>query len=247
MNSKIILVIGDQRSGKTFFTEQLLRSIVGNTNKIGLVYNKGVKKDFGEGFTLIDFCENPQNGHIEKFTLFNDDREVNISFLREAKESLFCSYRMSNTLEQDKLFRSFLYFLGGFVFVIDDSIYLFRQGVQSGFLEMLTRMNHCGIKSSDGYEGSDIILIFHHPDHVPTKIWDACTDIFFFYTKRGREEKTSNKEIDRIIDEAQKDLSEIAIKRKLTPENIYTAGFFEIDLYNLKKVYRNSEFYKSFS
>ena len=171
MNRKLILIIGAQRSGKSFFSNQMIEKYKRAGNS-ALVYNLGRPSDFSackEIFLLTEkqhavkigksYKENP--GFL--FYEHNDQEKEFINFSPDWAGKGAKAGRVDYKTEVLFL-EAFFKYVSNCLFVIDDAKAIFRYGIKSEFLTLFSRLNHTGRNNPVNNwkaTGSDVIIIFH--------------------------------------------------------------------------------------
>jgi len=190
MNRKLILIIGAQRSGKSYFSNELIKKYLANGNS-AIVYNLGKQTDFNaakEVFLLTEkqhivklgknYKENPEflfyeyNGKDLMFKNFCND------FSGKAIKTSRLDYK-SEVMFLDALYK----YVSNCLLVIDDAKAIFRYGIKAEFLTLFSRLNHTGRHNpiiNWQSAGSDVVVIFHSLDHINKDLFDFCTHIINF-------------------------------------------------------------------
>ena len=189
-------IAGAQRCGKSFLSNELLKYYISDFGGCGLVYGLGRNTDFADaqmGYILSiqdhqemfekterkSYNENPKINYykignelfpIKNFNLKNYLRGIKVPRLPDRQsERLFIS--------------AFFKHIANTLLIIDDSRPIFRYGVESEFIQLFSRINHCGYESPAKNwrtQGSDIISIFHSLEHINNEIFDYLTHIITF-------------------------------------------------------------------
>lgn len=218
-NSFQYILVGAERSGKSFYAKKIVEQYVKNRGS-ALVYNIGKESDFpaSEYYTIepLTFAEHIQQfynskekkGHyklnktIEYFKC-NDQvihfRDFNRFFYKK-KVRMF---QVPNREEETAFFKSFYTYVSRCFLVLDDCKACFRYGLNDGHIQLFTRKNHTGKLSSVESlrsKGCDIALMFHSIDHVNTELWDSTTGIIHFkYPFNPTFSKMNNRELEIVL------------------------------------------------
>lgn len=219
-NSRIrsqILVIGAQRSGKTFFSDNVVKNYI-STGRNALIYNLGRPDDFS-------MCQavNLQLPTLEaqaeilrldkkKKKLFFEKGIFSLMAINLKKESssgsfftvdnfnklkgAFKAYRIPDYFSEELFFKAYFKYISNTILVLDDPLSIYRSGIKANIKNLHFRMNHSGthhkIKSFKG-KGTDIINQFHSIEQVPSELFDYCTHIVNFrYEFKPKFETLSN-------------------------------------------------------
>ncbi len=217
-NRKLYLVVGRQRGGKSYWTNELLKRYTA-AGGCGLVYNLGRQSDFSAA-QVANFRSFKEEGRAikvkggkEALKEYKEDRRI-LNYIRKGKVYSFKNFIVDNAgkalkftrksqQETHSVLEEFFLYAPYTLFVFDDCKYYFRGGPPSESMELLTRINHVGgaapVKSwQDG--GADVVLIFHAIDHVNPQLWDLATHLVYFSENRKPDvSKIRNPELESII------------------------------------------------
>jgi len=190
MNRKLILIIGAQRSGKSYYSNELIKEWTQAGNS-ALVYNLGKPTDFAAAKEIFPLNFNQHAAQLGK--AWKKEPEF---LLYEYKDKL-CDFRtfskdwagraaktalMSNDIAA-LMFEAYFQYVSNCLLVIDDAKSIFRYGLSAEHIQIFNRMNHTGRKNpveNWRAKGSDVIIIFHSLDHVNEQLFDAATHIINF-------------------------------------------------------------------
>jgi hypothetical protein len=206
MNRRLYILIGAQRSGKSYFSNDLLQKYkaAGNT---GIVYNLGKPSDFAAAKEIF-LCSEKQHvlnlGKAWKenpeFNIYEDENEIKNfqNFCLDWKGKAAKTARLDLTQER-LFFESFYYYISNCLLIIDDARAVFRYGVKAEFLNIFSRLNHTGRKNpikNWQAAGTDAIVIFHSLDHVNKELFDYATHIINFkYSMQPDFDRVENSQI----------------------------------------------------
>ena len=241
MNRKLILIIGAQRSGKSYFSNELIKKYLANGNT-AIVYNLGKQTDFSaakEVFLLTEKQHAVKLGKVYKenpeFIFYEHNEE-------DKKFSNFCADLSGKAIKCARLdYKSEVMFLDAFfkyvsncLLVIDDAKAIFRYGIKAEFLTLFSRLNHTGrnnpVKNWQS-AGSDVVIIFHSLDHINKDLFDFCTHIINFkYAMQPDFDKIENDQLKQHLKKSFNALNK-------APQYSYTIT----DVHNLKsKIFINN-------
>jgi len=199
-NKTFTIVIGEQRSGKSFLCNKILSAYIGRGGS-GLVYNLGLLDDFqaaapGYIVSLNDTeLMQPDKQSLQAFrnrpqAKYYEDAKGNRRNIRD-----FCPENAGRAVKVPRADRAteraffnevFLSF-ANCLLIIDDCRPLFRYGVNDEWLQLLFRRDHagrdCPAKNWQG-AGVDIVFIFHSLDQVNNELLDANPKIITFQYKQ---------------------------------------------------------------
>jgi hypothetical protein len=190
MNRRLYLIIGAQRSGKSYFSNKLIEQYKAAGNS-AFVYNLGKPTDFKAAREIFLFSEKQHEAKEGKswkqnpaFIWYEDNgapkdfRNFSADFAGQAAKAATGSPLITRLL-----FETFFLYVSNSLFVVDDARSLFRYGVQAEHIPMMNRINHTGrLNPVENWRanGSDVILIFHSLNHVNREIFDYATHIINF-------------------------------------------------------------------
>lgn len=200
-HSKQIVIIGQERAGKTFWTEHFCNNYAKSKGAV-CVYNVGMPSDYSNflPFDLMDFNDHEDwiKYHSGKDAAKKYSRRPSI-FLFKYKGKVY-HYKDFSTLfykkvtktkslysqEDSALWMAFHHYFTRTLIVCDDSKVIFTDGLKKGHFMTLNRKNHCGEKNPNyqrlGACGVDVVLMFHNADEVNKYIWNYTTDVILLNT-----------------------------------------------------------------
>lgn len=197
---RLFIVIGQQRSGKSYFTAKMLDEFTAKGG-FGFVYGAGNRADDWKNSIrakILTAKEHQRAAKAQKKTW--DERlhwvKVDGKFYHYSHlPMLFRGKSLKAGRSDDRtngLFAeaAFRFFGKSFV-VFDDAKGMLRHGLSSEFTDLSSMLNHVGSESpyksinpstGGGNVGANVAYIFHGIDHVNPLLWDYATDIIQFYT-----------------------------------------------------------------
>lgn len=223
-----IIIAGAERSGKTYYTENLATKYVSSGQGGVIAYNPGKPEDFSD-YTTIEFLTAHETATMEKMDrgarknylaypelkyfrvldvpnaagkVFKVSRFVEIFKNRKVKV-----YKMPR--QQERFFWQFIFdHVSDFLLIIDDAKPITRQGVDDKLFQIISRKNHCGIKRQDARKGKgvDVIFIYHNLDTFSEQIFDYTSRMILFKFTRMPSDKIDNPEAFELIKSAYKQL-----------------------------------------
>lgn len=192
MDRKLYLIIGAQRSGKSFFSNELIEKYKAAGNSC-LVYNLGRPSDFTAAKEIFLMTRKQHAAILGKawkqnpnFEIYEDENHETKQFFnfspdwtgRAAKAA-----RISELNHERAFFDAFFQYVSNCLLVIDDARALFRYGVFAEFCTLFSRLNHSGrLNPVQNWRatGADVVIIFHSLDHVNAELFDYATHIINF-------------------------------------------------------------------
>ena len=206
MNRRLYIIIGAQRSGKSFFSNQLIEKYKAAGNS-AIVYNLGKPTDFKAAREIFLMSQRQHAAILGKsykeqpfFRYYEDQDQVKdfYNFSPENAGRAVKAARLDLTAER-LFFESFFKYISNSLLVIDDARAIFRNGVKAEFLTIFSRLNHCGrFNPVTNWQaaGADVIIIFHSLDHVNQELFDYATHIINFkYAMRPNFDRVDNEDI----------------------------------------------------
>lgn len=220
------VLIGSERSGKTFFARHLAQLYSQNHGSV-IAYNFGKLEDFPDSeyklLTPVLFREhrakiigNDKNAlreynHDPKIEYFRIGSSPRLYHFRDFNRYFYESggkvkmLRIMNREEERAFFETVYNYISLCLFILDDCVSIFIYGLKDEHAIIFSRKNHTGAESSikelRGL-GIDVMPIYHDIDSVPTKIWTFTNSIVMFKTFQqpvGTNLKKSNPEAFDII------------------------------------------------
>jgi len=193
-NRKIIIVVGAMRSGKSFFCNEYLREYI-EAGGCGIVYNLGKNTDFeaAEQATLYSGGEHEEclgkeqwDGSFDLYTPGVATVKKPLQFKKfniEHVGKAFKCYRIADRATERAFVKSFYRYCSNTLLILDDTVPVFRHGINEEFYTLFSRINHSGerhLAANWKSAGADIILIYHSLNHIREDMFDFVTDIVCF-------------------------------------------------------------------
>lgn len=216
-----ILIAGIERSGKTYFAEQLSKKYI-LQNRPALIYNVGNDNDFSGAEICEPVSKRQMYLHarskkemyniktLDKLTLFKDDKTGKIypfeAFSKFYAGKMVKIYRVE---EERLLFKSFFTYLYNTLIIFDDNRASTRQGLGHEQIELFSRKNHAGFKYANGLHGVDLFYVYHNLDTVPPELFDYITRAVLFQLNRVPDTRINNPEFWDYIEESVNELKEL--------------------------------------
>jgi hypothetical protein len=206
MNRRLFIIIGAQRSGKSFFSNELIKKYLAAGNS-SIIYNLGRPTDFEAAREIFLMSEKQHIKIIGKdwrnepeFLFYEDEGQIKDfrNFCKDNTKKAVKAARLD--LSQERLFfESFYYYVSNCLLILDDARAIFRNGVKAEFLNIFSRLNHTGrnnpVKNFRA-AGSDVIVIFHSLDHVNKELFDYATHLINFkYAMKPDFDRVENQQI----------------------------------------------------
>ena len=199
MDRRLFLIIGQQRSGKSYFAAQLLNNFT-DKGGFGFVYGAGNRSDdwtLSQQVRILSAREHMRAAKAQK-KMFDDKLHW------VSKDGKFYHYSHLPMLFRGKSLKAgrsddrtnalfaeaaFRYFGVSFI-VFDDAKGILRHGLSAEFTNLGSMLNHVGSESpyksinpkTAKIQGANVAFIFHSIDHVNPLLWDYATDVVQFFT-----------------------------------------------------------------
>ena len=192
-NRKAMAIVGAMRSGKSHFAEKQLKRFC-EAGGFGVVYGAGKPQDwsFAVPLELVDCKAQRQACKAAKIEwdglvwyarhgtqIYRLD-QLPVAFKGRAVKFFDHDPNTNRAFAQ----QAFKFFGNSFI-IFDDCRNIFRQGIPSEFLGLISRVNHVGNQSPYKElrgKGADVGFIFHGLGQVNPEFWTYLTDIVQFYT-----------------------------------------------------------------
>jgi hypothetical protein len=213
-HKNLIITVGAERSGKTFFSEKMAK-IANESGKTIIAYNKGMDKDFAD-FITVDipdledtreyiytklgkdafkkFNRNPSIRYFQYNGMYHDFRRFN-AILGGKKIAIY-----QQDME-DSLFKNLFKYASNCMLIGDDFRGVTRNGLSRNLITLLSRKNHTGRQSTSKVPpGMDINLIYHNCDLVNAEFFSYTTHIVLYFTQnKPKLARIENEEIKQVI------------------------------------------------
>jgi hypothetical protein len=228
------LVIGEERSGKTYFLEYACKNYPG----IALAYNYSNPGDY-QSFKEVDFLTISETAKAikdkqDKRHYLNapyiaayryKGRVYSIAdFSRMFKGQNVRARRLVDKQSENLLFHAFYQYLSNCHLVIDDSRPIFRNGLKAGHADLLSRKNHTGDQAKGAHVlGCDVSIVLHQIDLINPELWAYSDFMLLFRTNNEPSFKYfSDQRLIEVITQASREL-----------KNAPKYSFFQIGLKGL--------------
>lgn len=209
--NKCIIIAGAERSGKSFFAEKW----AAKNGRPVFLYNAG--EDGFLAYKELDFlAPDEQANHLGVFgkertrfmyaagpcDFFRIENQVFAAadFTKALHKYKFVKHfgTIGGNREDSALF-TFLYRHGrGVTCVFDDTRAVFRNGLKSEHITLLSRKAHAGKYIAPGFmpkkRGIDIVLIYHNVDRVNAETWDYCSHYVGYKSRQAPLDNIENKD-----------------------------------------------------
>lgn len=208
MDRRLYIIIGAQRSGKSFFSNNLIEKYKAAGNS-ALAYNLGRPTDFKAAKEIFLMSEKQHAIILGKawkqnptFEIYEDEKGETFNFRNFSPDWSGRSAKAApiGDRQQERLFiESFYKYVSNCLLIIDDARAIFRYGITAEFLTLFSRLNHAGrhnpVKNWQA-SGVDVIVIFHSLDHVNKEFFDYATHVINFkYAMEPDFDRVENKQI----------------------------------------------------
>lgn len=238
-NRFLLPIVGAMRGGKTFWA-QTMATDYANSSGCVLVYNVGKDEDFPDGeYELIEaltFNEHVSNFYAEKSARQNYALDRKVEYFWYNGEAyhfkMFTSMfwgkkvkmrRIANRIEETAFSKAVYEYLSCVLVVLDDSRVTFKYGLNDGWVQLFSRINHAGGRCnlpSIRSAGVDVIVVSHNIDHINEDVWDYATNLVLFNSNmKPNYKKFDSAEMIPILEDA---------RERLKDSPLYTA--LQIDL-----------------
>lgn len=194
------IVTGMERSGKTFYTEQISKAFNINDARISIAYNYGRDSDFStfEPIKILtseeteDLIFNTKGKKAEK--TYKRRRRI-IYFAYKGKVFHFKDFnkvlkgkrvkirKLFNRQDERNLFLSFFQYVPNCHIIGDDFRSATRYGLPDSFLQLFSSKAHTGQMCSDAKQkglGTHVSLLYHSLDAVNPELFTYATHISIF-------------------------------------------------------------------
>lgn len=214
------ILVGAPRQGKTYFGERQLIEYAKNGG-CSVVYNVGRPGDFSkfipvEIFSLQDFKIQYERKNRKKMANYEIPTDVDY-FIFEGKtyhlkhfSKMFKGkcvkiercFNSGSYRTEDLFIKSIYKYFYNTLLMMDDCRTIFRKGLSSEMLGLLSRINHAGkhIAPSNNLIGIDIILTYHGFDTVNTETYQFVNLLCQFKTMYLPSLSIDNDELSEIIE-----------------------------------------------
>ena len=208
-----VLIAGIERSGKTYFAEQVARQYI-KTGRTAIIYNVGNDNDFSgaEIVTpllqedLLKYAQSKEQrlkikNNGSDIALFRHEGSGKIYHFKDLR-SMFAGklvkiYRLGGEFERYFATTLFNYVYDSMV-VFDDNRAQTRHGLTHNMVQLVSRKNHAGNRVSEN-SGLDLFFIYHNLDVVPSELYNYLTRLVMFKLNVVPDMKIENPELDEII------------------------------------------------
>jgi len=215
------LLVGAPRQGKTFYGEKQLIEYAKNGG-CSIVYNVGRPTDFKnfipvEIMTVQEYRDMWERKMRKRMPTFDIPKSIdffkvagNIYHLKD-----FCKLFAGKCVKIERVLSSgnfrnedyfiasiYKYFYNAFL-MIDDCRTIFRKGLSSEMVGLLSRVNHCGksVAPNTDLIGIDTMLTYHGFDTVNTETYQFVNKLVQFATLSVPSTRIDNPEIEQVISE----------------------------------------------
>lgn len=209
------LIAGMERSGKTFFAEQIANAYI-RTGRPAVLYNAGMDKDFSDALICAPITPDELMRMTPKKMRYKIDTFTDIEFFRDETTGAIVPFKFFRKYyagkkvkiyrvdDEHALFRSIFKYVYDTLIIFDDIRATTRGGMYSSFVQLVSRKNHSGMRNThDGAEpGIDTIFIYHALDTAPKEIFDYCTRIILFRLMRIPDAHIANAELWSIVSDS---------------------------------------------
>lgn len=206
-NRRLIIIVGQPRSGKSHLAEQMLEGFLAEGNS-ALIYNASNKADekgkqnFANATTIELLGEREHEKILQKygknylqewqrypeFLYFADENKKTQKF-KEFSSLYFGRAAKTFLLKEQKMetafFSTFFDYTANCCLVLDDAKEMFRYGLNADFIRLFSKINHSGQKSIyQNYkaQGVDVVVIMHDISNINPAFLPYVTDIIYFKT-----------------------------------------------------------------
>ncbi len=228
MERKSVLVVGAQRHGKTYYTEQTAIKYAQNGGT-SIAYNVGRPNDFAK-FISITFITPKlmqrmalkQQKRIKDSELPFEIKYFQITGKSEIYHMKdFCKMfagkcvkieKLNQKYQEESLFFEVIYeYFYNCLIIFDDVRSITRHGLSSEFITISSRQNHCGVKYCNDLDmlGVDMFLIYHSFEDVSNEYYNHLNSIVQFKTIFPPALKKNNPELENLIMKNYEQLKEL--------------------------------------
>lgn len=209
------LVAGVERSGKTFWAENLANMYV-KTGRPAVLYNAGMDKDFKDAEICNPITLSMLARKLPKQKRFLVESAECLEFFQDEKTGRIYPFKFFRQFYAGKkvkiyaidgerfLFESIFRYVYDTLIIFDDIRATTRQGLSKEFIRLLSRKNHSGHRNAPEGQtpGIDTIFIYHSLDTPPPELFDYCTRIILFRLMRVPSVRIKNEELYAVICES---------------------------------------------
>lgn len=222
-----IIIAGLERTGKTYWAEQIARQYI-TLGRPAVLYNAGMDKDFSGAEICNPLTFEDLQRRLPKKSRYLIDSMECVEFFHDETTDKIYPMKIFRQFYAGKmvkiyaisderfLFESFFRYLYDTLIIFDDIRATTRQGLSSNFIRLLSRKNHAGMRMdrSGAQTGVDLFFIYHSLDTPPPELFDYSTRIVLFNLNRVPSDRIKNQELWEVVETSVNEL-------KLMPKYSY--------------------------
>lgn len=174
MDKKLIVMIGAQRSGKSYLSNALLEQYI-KRGGCGIVANLGKPSDFAAAQEVL--------AHGAGFETLQGKKHTWRNFVRKGRAVKFSAL---DKADSERFLGLFADYCAQTLLILDDARFMFRSGLTKAQIALFGRLNHVGLRRADRLraKGSDCIVILHSlEDSGLDDLMSYATDLCVFRTE----------------------------------------------------------------